>query len=58
MDIATMATSMKQSNLTQAVNIAVTKKLMDVTSTESQSMIRMLEQTVNPNLGSILDAKA
>jgi hypothetical protein len=57
MDIAALSVYMSQSNLSQQVSLAVTKKVMDVSDETSQNMIKMLETSVNPNLGVNLDVR-
>jgi hypothetical protein len=57
MDIAALSVYMSQANLSQQVSIAVTKKVMDVSDENCQNMIKMLETSVNPNLGVNLDVR-
>lgn len=58
MDVAALSISMKQSQLSQAVSLALVKKVMDVSTENTNAMIKMMELSTNPNLGSILDLKA
>lgn len=55
MDIASISTAISQSNLGEQVGIAVTKKVMDDSTNNAQNLIKMMELSVNPNLGSKLD---
>lgn len=57
MDIAALSVVMKNADLTQNVSLAVTKKAMDVSEGNAQDLIKMMELSVNPNLGSTLDIK-
>lgn len=57
MDIAALSVSMHQQSLSQSVGIALMKKNMDVSTDNSQSLIKMMELNVNPNLGSKLDVR-
>ncbi|ADL51218.1 YjfB family protein [Clostridium cellulovorans] len=58
MDIVALSTVMKQYDLSAQVGVALTKKIMDVSETNTQELVKMMELSANPNLGSILDAKA
>ncbi len=55
MDIAALSISMKQASLAQQVSIAVTKKVMDTAEVNAQALTKMMEQSVNPNLGKNVD---
>lgn len=55
MDIAALSVSMSQSSLSQQVGISLEKKTLDSINENSQSLIKMMELSVNPNLGSKLD---
>lgn len=60
MDIAALSMTMSQMNLGTQVGIAVTKLSMD-TATESgkmmTDMLKSMELSVNPNIGSQIDIK-
>lgn len=56
MNIAGLSIYMKQSQLASQVTLAVTKKVMDVSDENAQQMIKMLEMSVNPDLGKNIDA--
>lgn len=55
MDIAALSISMKQSQLSQQVSLALVKKTMEVSTENTQALIKMMELNVNPNLGSKID---
>lgn len=55
MDIAALSISMKQASLAQQVSIALTKKVMDTTEGNAQALTKLMEQSVNPNLGKNID---
>lgn len=60
MDIAALSMAMSQMNLGTQVSTAVTKLSMD-TATESgqmmTDMLKSMERSVNPNVGSQIDIK-
>jgi len=53
--VAALSISMNQSSLSQQVGIAVTKKAMTTSEESAQALIKMMELSVNPNLGSNID---
>lgn len=55
MDIAALATDMKDMQFRQQVGISVAKLSMDMIQENFAETIRMMEQSVSPNLGSNLD---
>lgn len=57
MDIAALSTVMKQGATMQKVDIAVAKKVMDTAIVNGEALTRMMEQSVNPNLGKSIDIK-
>jgi hypothetical protein len=57
MDIAALSIMKSQAALSQNVGIALFKKNMDSATNNSQSLIKMMELSVNPSLGSKLDTK-
>ncbi|MDQ0088677.1 hypothetical protein J2T12_002087 [Paenibacillus anaericanus] len=57
MDIAALSTRMAQTNLQQEVSISVVKMSKDQAVIEGQALIKMMEQSVLPNLGGNLDIK-
>lgn len=58
--IASMATSMKQAQLANAVSTAMVKKTHDVMETQAQGIIEMAQSVpkVQGQIGSILDVRA
>jgi len=58
MDIAGLSTAMKQSSLSQAVNIRLLKMSTDQAAQVSQDLVKMIEQSVEPNLGGNIDIRA
>lgn len=60
MDIAALSMAMSQMNVGTQVGLAVTKLSMDTASQSAQTMADMLkgmELSVNPNIGSQIDIK-
>jgi len=57
MDIGALSTALSQSSLKQAVGISVLKMAKEQTVTEGQALVKMMEQSVNPNLGGNIDIK-
>ncbi|GIO85192.1 hypothetical protein J25TS5_21240 [Paenibacillus faecis] len=57
MDIGALSTALSQSSLKQAVGISVLKMAKEQSVTEGQALIKMMEQSVNPNLGGNIDIK-
>jgi len=55
MDIGALSMSMSAQSLSNQVGIALARKTMDVATDNSQELIKMMELSVNPNLGSNLD---
>ncbi|WP_182199658.1 YjfB family protein [Paraliobacillus salinarum] len=58
MDIAALSTAMSQASLQQQVSLSVTNKAMDQAEVASEGLIKMMEQSVSPHLGSSIDVKA
>ena len=57
MDVAAMAVVMKQGQLMRQVGIAVMKKAMDSAEMSTENLLKVLEQSVNPNLGQNIDIR-
>ncbi|QAA35332.1 putative motility protein [Clostridium manihotivorum] len=57
-DIANLSITMKQENLSQEVGTELTKKTIDTSKDDAQALIKMMELSVNPNVGIKLDVKA
>ena len=58
MDIAKLSIMMSQSQLKNQASLSVMKKTMDTAEIQSEQMIRMLEQSVQPHLGANINLKA
>lgn len=57
MDIAKLSIMMSQSQLKQQASISVMKQTMDHAEMQSEQMIQMLQQTVQPHLGGNIDVR-
>jgi hypothetical protein len=57
MDVAAVSVLMKQEQVMQQVGIAVMKKAMSSAEMDTEALIQMLEQSVQPNLGQNIDIK-
>jgi hypothetical protein len=57
MDIAALSVITKHAALMQQVGTAVMKKAMEAAKVNSEAMIKIMEQSVNPNLGTHIDIK-
>lgn len=57
MDIAALSMSLSQMNVRQEASVLVTKKVMDQAETNSASVVKMLEQSVQPHIGGSVDFK-
>lgn len=55
MDIAALSISMKQAQLAQDVSLALIKKVMNISTDNNLQLIKMMEFSTNPNLGSNID---
>lgn len=55
MDIAEISVSMNQTSLMNAVSTAVLGMSLDTVETAGENMIKMMELSVNPNVGSNID---
>jgi len=55
MNIGALSMSMSAQSLSNQVGIALARKTMDVANQNSQDLIKMMELSVNSNLGSNLD---
>ena len=58
MDIAQMSMNMSSIKMSSAIGLAVTKKAMEVAEQQGNAITQLMEQSVNPNLGSNVDLKA
>ncbi|WP_404337718.1 YjfB family protein [Planococcus rifietoensis] len=55
--MAALSMSLSQMNVRQEVSVLVTKKAMDQAETNSANVVKMLEQSVQPHIGSSIDLK-
>lgn len=55
MDIPALSTAMSQSQVMTAVNVAVLAKSLSTIETMGDGMVKMMEQSVAPNLGANID---
>ncbi|UJF28472.1 YjfB family protein [Planococcus sp. 107-1] len=57
MDIAALSMALSQMNVRQEASISVMKKSMDQAEVSGESVVKMLEQSVQPHLGGSVDLK-
>ncbi len=57
MDIAGMSVSMNQANILQNVNLSVMRKSLDQMQQNGDALIKMMESSVNPNVGQNIDIR-
>jgi hypothetical protein len=57
LDIGAVYSAMNQSDLYLKVGVAVTKLALDTAEQSSQDLSRVMEQSVNPNVGQNIDVK-
>ncbi len=57
MDVAAASTAMSQSALAQAVSIRVLKMANNQAELQGQNLVKLMEQSLNPNLGKSLDIR-
>lgn len=55
MDITALSTGLSQANLMTQVSASVLKLSMDTVEQSMDNMIKMMETSVNPNLGGTID---
>lgn len=55
MDIAEISMSLSQSKVTAAASTAVLSMSLDTMETAGENMVKMMELSVNPNIGSNID---
>jgi len=55
MDIAALSMAMGQQNIMSQIGVAVLDKSLSTVSSAGDSMVKMMEQSVNPNLGQNID---
>jgi hypothetical protein len=57
MDVAAVSVELKNVQLAQKVDVALAKKVMDMSKENAQALAGMMERSVNPNLGGNIDVK-
>lgn len=57
MDIAALSMVLSQANVRQEATMSVMKKTMDQAESNGQSLVKMLEQSVQPHIGGSVDIK-
>jgi Putative motility protein len=57
MDIAALSIMMNQSQIQQQASLSVMKMAMNTTEQNSLALTKLLEQSVQPHLGSSIDLK-
>ena len=57
MDIATLSMSLSQMKVANQASISVLKLTMDTAQEQMEDMTKIMEQSVNPHIGSNLDLK-
>ena len=55
MDIAALSMGMSQQNIMSQIGVAVLDKSLSTVSSATDSMVKMMEQSVNPSLGQNID---
>ncbi len=55
MDIAAMSVILAQGQVKQQAGIQLATKVMDMAEVQSQELIKMMEQSVNPEIGRSID---
>lgn len=55
MDITALSTGLSQSNLMTQVSASVLKLSMDTAEQSMENMVKLMETSVNPNLGGTID---
>lgn len=55
MDITALSSGLSQANLMSQVSASVLKLSMDTVEQSMDNMIKMMETSVNPNLGETID---
>lgn len=55
MDIAALASAMKFAEFRQTAALSVAKLVMDQGDSQTQDLVKMMEASITPNLGSNID---
>jgi len=58
MDIAALSMALSQMNVRTEANVSIMKKTIDQAETNGRDVVKMLEHSVQPHIGSRLDIKA
>lgn len=57
MDIAALSIALSQFKVAQSASISVAKMTMDTAKQSMDQQVKLMEQSVNPNLGANIDIK-
>ena len=57
MDIAALSMALSQINVRTEANVSIMKKTIDQAEMNGQGVVKMLEQSVQPHIGSRVDIK-
>lgn len=57
MDIAALSMVLNQAKVQQQVDISLTKKAMNQAQENSNSLVKMMQQSIQPHLGGSIDVK-
>ena len=57
MDIAGLSIAMSQANVKQQVSFGLMNKVMDQSEQQGSDLLKMLDQSMHPNLGQSIDIK-
>lgn len=57
MDVAAMSVVMRQGQLMHQVGVSVMKKAMESAEISTEALLKVLEQSVQPNLGQNIDIR-
>ncbi|VDN48553.1 putative motility protein [Petrocella atlantisensis] len=55
MDIAAMSIALAQGQVKQQASVQLAAKVMDIAEVQSQDLIKMMEQSVTPEIGRSID---
>ena len=58
MDIAALSMALSQMNVRTEANVSIMKKTIDQAETNGQDVVKMLERSVQPYVGTKLDIRA
>ncbi|WP_270180481.1 YjfB family protein [Alkalihalobacillus sp. CinArs1] len=57
MDIAALSVVLNQAKVQQQVDVSLTKKALNQAQENSNGLVKMMEQSVQPHLGGSIDIK-